>query len=205
MRNSRLSSMGAVAAFISVTVSGCASSNSDNSDDAGSTGSPERENELKDYAEVLGVDDPPDVTVVREVSPEDQMVAVRDCMAESGFTVSDPDSLNLEWEVPEGQGEAFSLAIYTCNAQYPIAQEFRGALDADGRGVLYDHWVDDTIPCLESLGYSVDTPPSREAFMAGAVWDPRASTMEQVLADVDQGRWSTEESVYGEECPTEPE
>lgn len=187
-----------------VATGGCAADGEHDSGGTGASPDQNREEELSDYARVLGIDDPPAVEVVREVSPEDQVGALRECMGESGFAVSDPQSTSLEWDVPQGQDEAFSLAIYVCNARYPIAQEHRAPLDADGRGGLYDHWVSETIPCLQSLGYSVEVPPSRDSFMAGAMWDPRASTMEQVMADVSEGRWASEDSVYGQECPTEP-
>lgn len=160
--------------------------------------------DLQDYARALGIEDPPAVEVVREVSPEQQVEAVRDCMVENGDSVVDPQSSSLEWVVPKDGEVSFSLAIYTCNARFPIAQQYRNPLDAEGRGVLWGHWVGETIPCLEALGYTVAVPPSRETFVAGALWDPRASTMEQVWADVDQGRWTDEESVYTDQCPTEP-
>lgn len=201
-RRLRLWPATALCSLGALVISGCASSDSP----AGATGVQvdSRGSELEDYAKSLGIDDPPSVEVVREVSPEEQVDAVRSCMSEFGYAVSDPESGYLDWEVPQSQSDSFYLAVYTCNARYPIGEDFQGALDEAGRGSLYDHWVTETIPCLEKLGYSVDVPPTRESFVAGVAWDPRASTMEQVLADVDEGRWASENTVYVDECPADP-
>lgn len=161
--------------------------------------------ELRGLADDLGIVDPPAVDVVRVVALDESVGARQLCMEELGFPVEGPTAGILEWEVSEGQQEAFSLALYTCTARYPIAAEDMAPLDETQMGALYDHWQDETIPCLEALGYAVEQPPSRESFVeGGVVWDPRESTYESVMLDVERGRWADEESVYSGDCPTEP-
>lgn len=121
-----------------------------------------------------------------------------------GVSPVNPGRVSLEWEPAEEQQEAFHRAYYTCSAQYPIAGEFQ-PYDGEQLGAVYDHWVEETIPCLAALGYETSGMPSREAFIGGVVWDPRESTYQDVMRDVSNGRWIDEEDVYTTQCPTNPD
>lgn len=166
---------------------------------AGPAGHPD----LAALARSLGIEDPPDVPVVQEISAEQHIPMLESCMTEAGFPPVNPGRPSLEWEPAEEQQEAFHRAYYTCSAQYPIAGEFQ-PYDGDQLGALHDYWVDETIPCLAALGYETSGIPSREAFIGGAIWDPRESTYQEVARDVSNGRWIDEEDVYSTECPTNP-
>lgn len=168
------------------------------------TAAPTGHQDLPALARSLGIEDPPDVPVVQEISAEEHIPMLESCMTEAGFPPVNPGRASLEWEPAEEQQEAFHRAYYTCSAQYPIAGEFQ-PYDGEQLGAVYDHWVEETIPCLAALGYVTSGMPSREAFIGGAVWDPRESTYQDVMRDVSNGRWIDEEDVYTTQCPTSPD
>ena len=70
--------------------------------------------------------------------------------------------------------EAKQLAFYTCIARHPQDPVASGELVGAGqRSWLYDRYASWTIPCLESLGYTVADVPTRAVFeVAPYLWSP---------------------------------
>lgn len=189
------------------TISGCAEDSDPSSTDTApvSDSTAESDDPAALYAQEMGIENPPDVEVVREVSPSEELPILVDCLTEAGFPPETPADVSIpEWQIPEAQVDAFNLAEYTCKAQYPLAAQYTEPLEGEQLGVVYDFWLTETIPCLADLGYEVEEPPSRDVFIAGEPWDPRESTYEQVMADISAGRWVDEEQVYSVECTTTP-
>lgn len=197
-----LKSLGVGLALSTAWITGC--SNDDGQSFVETASAPAEADELADLANSLGVETPPDVPVVREISATEWTAVLEECMTEAGFPpVRESAGDVLEWEPTEDQQDAFLLSRYTCSAQYPIVDTVE-PFGSDELGILYDYWTDKTIPCLAELGYRVSDMPSREAFMGGAIWDPRQSTYAAVSQDVAAGKWSSEEEVYSVACPTDP-
>ncbi|CAN5262622.1 hypothetical protein BH11ACT4_BH11ACT4_13900 [soil metagenome] len=71
---------------------------------------------------------------------------------------------------------AASLAIYTCQAQYPMDPRQVGYLTDSQVLYMYDYFRARLAPCLELHGYAVPAPPQRSAYLAsvrsGHFWDP---------------------------------
>ncbi|MDR0483372.1 MAG: hypothetical protein LBH13_09525 [Cellulomonadaceae bacterium] len=79
-----------------------------------------REDYLRGIAVITRIEDPPDVPVIREVTPEEVPSLVDACMAEVGWPPREPGT----WmDIPESQQESFNLAWYICYAQYPVKVE----------------------------------------------------------------------------------
>ena len=101
-----------------------------------------------------------------------------DCMSAKGFEswgFSGDTGLQLyaadstqETPTPEQQ-----LSYYECNARFPLID----TLTTSQLNFIYDYYQRWLIPCLEHAGYSVMTPPTREAFTTevaefGWRWQP---------------------------------
>lgn len=74
--------------------------------------------------------------------------------------------------VPHGA----SIAIYTCQAQYPMDPRLVGYLTDAQVLYMYDYFRDRLAPCLELLGYPVPPAPPRgqyiDAVRLGLFWNP---------------------------------
>lgn len=126
---------------------------------------------LVDMAASLGLDDPPDVPLVRWAKGGvDYGDAVGSCLSEKGF-LAEPDGFfgfSYPEGVPPSQEDSFSLALYTCNARYSPDPIFQLEWSADQLRLLYDYWDQFYIPCLAAHGVTVDVSerPSRESWVA---------------------------------------
>lgn len=153
-------------------------------------------------AEDLGIADPPDVAVVREITPSESQEVWSSCLADAGWVESGPHE---GIEIPPGQEEAFNLAYYVCQRQYPVEERFTRPLTTEQLGILYDWWTEHTVPCYEERGWDVGDIPSREAFLANPVWLPAEQIAKQAQADVEQGLVADmDEAMYGV-CPGPPD
>lgn len=57
-------------------------------------------------------------------------------------------------------------AEYVCFGRYPIEERYTQALD-EGQLRIYHAWlVEETLPCMQQLGYPIPTPPTLEVFIA---------------------------------------
>jgi hypothetical protein len=73
------------------------------------------EEQRAEWAEVLGITDPPDVPVVALVTPEEKEALVTACLAERGYRLN-----GESYAIPDAEIDAFHLAEYICMASYPI-------------------------------------------------------------------------------------
>lgn len=154
-----------------------------------------------DMAADMGIADPPEVAVVRRVTPQESQEVLRGCLRDAGW----PQAADGGIEVPVGQEEALDLALYVCYQQYPVKEKYAQPLTAAQLGVLYDWWVQHTVPCFEQRGWEVGEIPTREVFLANPVWLPAEPIAEQAGAEVQAGLIETmDEALYGV-CPGPPD
>ncbi len=152
---------------------------------------------LAQTARMFGVEDPPDVDVVRAVEPEELPALVTQCMAESGFVADSTGTIT----VPSDQTESLDLAYYTCYARYPIDEKYLQPLNAGQRRYIYRYWIDSEIPCLAGLGYSIPAPPSEQTYL-DSIGTPDEYVVSSQLYDL-----GLSESVVGaalSKCPETP-
>lgn len=107
----------------------------------------------------------PEVSVIREVLPEEQFDTVVDCVSEAGFPPSER-GVSVAWDDLGDQWEAFALARYTCFAQYPPIEDFIQPLTLSQNKFLRQYWIEETIPCLAELGIEIPQPPSEETWLS---------------------------------------
>lgn len=160
-----------------------------------------QEEELRALAESLDITDPPEVEVVREVSPAESGEVHSACMVEAGWVQND----DLSFSVPDDQRAAFNLARYRCTAAYPIAERYLQPMDTEQWAMVYDHYVEEFVPCAERHGFEVSEPPTRERFLAApkSSWSPVAD-IERDLADaIGEGQFASFADFY-ELCPSHP-
>lgn len=157
-----------------------------------------RETWLSNYWQGEG-DPPKPLPVIREVTREESGEAQRVCMEEQGWIDVSKDPEVTEIHVPEGQTQAYEVAWYQCNAQYPWAPKYYQPYNDKQLRALYDHSVGDLTACIKEQGHTVPDPPSFEKFVA----DYRNQSPD---------RWDAYGAVpaakvneVGKVCPMEPE
>lgn len=147
----------------------------------------------------------PEVDLIREVG-DDEWVAVHvECMTGMGFPTTLDGSEAVRWDVPAGQADAFALAKFTCEAQYPRLMAYQQPYSTDQLTLMYDWMIEETIPCLAAEGYQVTDVVSLETFIAGyspqtGFWTPDVGVPGGVPTAV-QGRCShlpPQEVLYGQ-------
>lgn len=166
---------------------------------------------LAQIVEVWDMDDPPEVTPIRTVTPEEFQELLQSCMAAAGFP-RQPDYAYSSG----GQDEAFALAWYTCTAQYPIDDLYTQPLTDAQMRFWYAYLVDDAVPCYRANGWPVEESsiPSEERFIAtfGSMegWAPYLSDhddltpeeVERIQTDVCP-LWPPSEELYAPELLTD--
>lgn len=123
---------------------------------------------LEDYlatlAEMYGLEDPPKVDVIREVDPRERGAILAECLQEHGFAGQVDSNGGWGAEYPTAQQEAFDLASYVCEAQYPLMPVFYRPFDTEILNRIYDHYEETVMPCVHDAGWEVDLV-SREQFI----------------------------------------
>lgn len=151
-----------------------------------------------------GIDDPPDVPLVRWVnSLQEYDSALASCMTEQGFPARVYFGGGLEYTpgVPDSQRNALDRAWYICDAKYTPIPAIMTDWSDDQFGMLYDYWSEALVPCLESYGVPVSPAPvTRETFIASfhdVDWSPDHALVGAPLS---------EEEKYHvmEQCPQYP-
>lgn len=121
---------------------------------------------LDERARELGIEDPPDVNVVREIAPDEYDEVIGTCMEAAGFPpASEGDQAGLSFNFPEDQSEQANLSLYICQSEHPIAARFQGGLSDEGARAMYRHLVESYVPCVAARGYAVADPPSLETYL----------------------------------------
>lgn len=155
-----------------------------------------RLSDMVSQAQARGIDELPDVQVVREITPEELAEVQANCMAEEGFP---PDQDGM-FNAPPGQGDALFLALYRCTAMYPIAEEYTQPLSQEQIRIIYDYYVSDLVPCLRGEGLTVPDPPTWETFIATAGTEREYHPYSTLL-----GAMSSEAlSALQDTCPERP-
>lgn len=134
---------------------------------------------LATYAEIAGIDDPPEVEVVREVSTSEAPQTKADCMVAAGYPVRvSQEGIILDGEVPDDQIHAYNLQMYVCSAQYPTDPRVGSVLPRVRAEMQYEYLTATVVPCLEGLGFSPEAAPSQQVWLDGyygastELWDP---------------------------------
>lgn len=161
----------------------------------------------------LRVEDIQDIRPVRTITMGEIDAVMTECMTAHGFApVKDQGALSYEY--PEEQSYAWSLADYTCYAQYPVDEYLHASMDLPQEDpevleLIYRHQVEQTVPCLEGRGYAPERPPSLETYLEQSVdtrWDPvRSGTAVSFAIERDKlaGKLESYQEVY-DACPMTP-
>lgn len=146
---------------------------------------------MADAAEAhsLAQEDLPEVELVRYVTRSENLDVLAECMTDQGFPPAASQG-GLLWEVPPEQEYDLGIAQYVCTGRYPIDPRLIQPLDRAQLEIAYDWLVEETIPCIEDLGYTVPAPPSLESYLADDGWWEGINEVErQVVADM--SRWES--------------
>lgn len=73
------------------------------------------EEQLAAQAESMGIQNPPEVEVIRQVTPAEADQLLTECLAGKGWV-----STERTYTVPTEQESAFNLDVYRCTAAYPV-------------------------------------------------------------------------------------
>lgn len=134
----------------------------------------EREQWRTDYlsSRAQDLDGPaPSVALVRWVHPRGEHDEVMSaCMTDSGFPVK-VDNGGISYPMgppPAEQQSAWSLAWYTCTAQFTPDPDYMQDWTEGQIGLVYDYWDQYFIPCMEAHGYPINRAqqPSRETYVS---------------------------------------
>lgn len=120
------------------------------------------EDQLADLAASLNISEPPDVDIVRLVTPEERGELVEPCMAERGYSADVLEDVGI----PAERADAYNLAQYVCMAKYPVDDALTRQWSDVQVGIQYDWTINNVIPCLVERGYTITDVPSREEFIA---------------------------------------
>ena len=101
------------------------------------------------------------------------------CLNESGWeaTLVEGGGILFPQDLSQEQRPAYSVAEFTCIAQYFRDPNHSQTLTQEQYGVIHDYWLSWMMPCIEGQGYGFSGEiPTREAFVASAEpfgwWDP---------------------------------
>lgn len=138
----------------------------------------------------------PHVKVVRFISWDDWSTVIPACLANSGWKGGDLTFMEAQNNVDQSERGAFQVAVYVCEAQYPVDPRYSLPLNRDQQAYLYAYFVQVLKPCLEQFGYA---PPGLAPTLAEFLdrydldpWNPYGA--------VASGDWET----MSRNCPAEP-
>lgn len=125
-----------------------------------------RDELLEELADLRGLDNPPDVDLIRFIPLSEFGPTRVDCLAEQGFDVRlTPDKEGIDYsEVSPDLSESLNLADYICSAQYPVDPRYEAPLTQSQLELLYFYYTVELIPCLKVAGFEIGEPPSFAVF-----------------------------------------
>ncbi|ANJ25422.1 hypothetical protein ATC03_00185 [Agromyces aureus] len=196
----------AVVALAITTLGGCASSSDVPIPTPAALSTSESETILAEQLaqswKMYGADgeDRPEIPVVRTISRSEWGEVMAACMAEQGFSVTiGSDGGMGSGDLPESQAGAYNLAIYVCDASYPLDPKYSAPLNESQQRYLFDYLTTDLVECLEDQGFDTGSAPSWQKFAegleSGTMWNPFTA-----LPDVSPKRFQEIESA----CPQSP-
>lgn len=156
---------------------------------------------VSDSAKLYGIQDPPDVAVVRTVTPDERTAVIVQCLADVGVTAR-AESDGWSVESPVDQSSAINLQQYICQAKYPLDPKYVRTLSEDQIRIFYGYVRDSLLPCLSGKGYDIDGLPTEDvyvdSFQSGqGAFDPYAV---EPLVSTEQRVWESLQQA----CPPSP-
>ncbi|MEX1080175.1 MAG: hypothetical protein WED09_13830 [Homoserinimonas sp.] len=112
-------------------------------------------------------DQRPDVEMVRYTDLIEGAVAIAACMNErGGWNVkASAGGWGSDDPMPDGQGDAYNLDSYICQAEYPTDPEYLRPLDEEQRDRMFDYYDNELRACFEEHGQTMAELPSRGKFV----------------------------------------
>lgn len=108
------------------------------------------------------VPNPPEVTPVRWVRPEELPALSDACLTAQGF----PKNADGAMDTPADRMDEFWLAVYVCTLRYPVLPKYTQPEGEPQKRAAYTWTVEYLVPCLAANGYALTTPvPSEAAFV----------------------------------------
>lgn len=143
------------------------------------------------------------------LAPEEFEAAYTACMEESGWHLSKDEFGQNSIELSEGQDEDYERAAEACSSKFEVDPKYSEPLDDGQWEVVYSHYQQNVIPCLESLGYAPDALPSLDTFIAsmdspGAYQIISPEVYGSIVDDVAAGRWESPDDVINDKCEVSP-
>ena len=129
-----------------------------------------REDFLAQRAEGWGIEDPPEVDLVREVHPDEVGETMRTCMADYGFNIEVDFNGGWGGPIPVGQEDLWYETAYVCMAKYPLMSVFYQPYDDATLQRIYDYLSTDVATCFADNGAPV-TMPTYQTFRAQYDYD----------------------------------
>ncbi|MDN5771558.1 MAG: hypothetical protein L0H24_11770 [Microlunatus sp.] len=131
---------------------------------------------LVQMAKSLGIKDPPKIDPLQWIYPEEVGTFRVPCLRAQGFQAW-PSADGRGYKTDMGsvsQQEAYNLASYTCNAQYPLDPRADPSIwTRDQHTVVYQYLTDSLIPCLRRIGANPAEAPTLPVYLAnpGTAWE----------------------------------
>lgn len=128
---------------------------------------------------------------------------MQQCMVESGWPVATTPDGGIEYpEVTPEQADKMVADFDGCNHEkFPIDPNYLEPYTESQMTYLYQWYLDESIPCLEDLGYDGFDPPSLNVFIdtfeTPTRWAPYLDIDNE---QIPTGAWYT----LNEECPQYP-
>lgn len=143
------------------------------------------------------------------LSPEEYESAYSACIEEAGWQLSRDEFGQLSIELPAEQDEDYERAANACADKFELDAKYSEPLDDEQLELIYTHYQQDAIPCLESLGYAPAALPSLDVFIATLTSPDAYQIISQdvygsIIDDVKTGRWETPDDVIGGQCEMSP-
>jgi hypothetical protein len=157
-------------------------------------------------AQEYDIQDPPQVDIVRTVTPEETDQVQAQCMQEAGWPANVLPDGGVEYDYAAEQEPEFNLALYTCLVQYPPQAHHLGGMDEQQWSTMYDHLVNVFVPCAEREGFDVGEIPSKETYLAqpdGQKWFP-GSQIARTITTGGSDRY-TDVEQFQAVCPPTPD
>lgn len=121
--------------------------------------------------------DRPQVAIVRTIALDEWVDVLPPCMAEQGFKVAVGDDGGIDsGNLPPEQAGSYALAMYVCDAKYPLDAKYSAPLTESQIRYIFDYYAGDLTRCLTEQGYKVAQAPSWQSFYdsygSGNFWTP---------------------------------
>lgn len=170
--------------FLSVGLAGCTGGHvASSSEYAGTVTAPSyseaqlaqmRSDELRALAEAYQIKSPPDVALLRYVTPSEWPQSQIDCLRVLGFDVEvTPDGQGVSGaSIPAEQNGPYKLASYECQAKYSQDPRFAAELNQSQLKYLYWYYTQPLRECLSKEGHEIADPPSEAVFVDHQASDP---------------------------------